>query len=320
MVRLWITLAVLLAIVTVLNSSWFRGWIGEQITNFFLWLCLNKAVYHLVRNVTLPAGDGTTQIDHVVVSRFGVFVIETKNMSGAIYGSEYDAKWIQAFGRRKHQFMNPLRQNYKHVMTLAEVTGLPQEKFIPVVLFVGSAKLKTREKLPPSVLSGGIIRFIVHQKQERLSFEEVQQVLATIGQERLQPSLKTQFQHVQHVRALKAQNALPRESRAFQQKAAPATSITTPPAVPVSRPQSPKLPPLAVQSKPSPMPPPLPSLPPLGLSPSPSIAAATASAAPICPRCGKVMVLRVASKGTTKGERFWGCPAYPQCRAIVSIT
>jgi len=43
---------------------------------------LDKNIYTLFKNVTLPTEDGTTQIDHVIVSRYGVFVIETKNMKG----------------------------------------------------------------------------------------------------------------------------------------------------------------------------------------------------------------------------------------------
>ncbi|MCP5461877.1 MAG: topoisomerase DNA-binding C4 zinc finger domain-containing protein [bacterium] len=35
---------------------------------------------------------------------------------------------------------------------------------------------------------------------------------------------------------------------------------------------------------------------------------------PICPRCGKSMVLRTARKGSNKGSQFWGCSNFPSCR------
>jgi len=35
---------------------------------------------------------------------------------------------------------------------------------------------------------------------------------------------------------------------------------------------------------------------------------------PICPTCGKIMVLRTARQGKTPGKQFWGCPIYPNCR------
>ena len=48
--------------------------------------------YHLLNHVTLRLKDGTTQIDHVLVSRFGVFVIESKDYKGWIFG---DASYRQ---------------------------------------------------------------------------------------------------------------------------------------------------------------------------------------------------------------------------------
>ena len=44
----------------------------------------------------------TTQIDHVVFSSYGIFVIETKNYSGWIFGQEHDRKWTQSFSRGKN--------------------------------------------------------------------------------------------------------------------------------------------------------------------------------------------------------------------------
>lgn len=41
---------------------------------------------------------------------------------------------------------------------------------------------------------------------------------------------------------------------------------------------------------------------------------------PTCPNCGSKMVLRTAQKGNNLGEKFWGCPNYPKCRAIIKIT
>lgn len=74
--------------------------------------------------MTLPTPDGTTQVDHVIVSRFGVFVIETKNHKGWVFGEERSRKWAQVIYRNKYQFLNPLRQNYKHLKAVQEVTGL----------------------------------------------------------------------------------------------------------------------------------------------------------------------------------------------------
>ena len=55
-----------------------RGWFGEQITALGMWLTLSKKTYWRFYDVIVPAEDGTTQIDHVLVSHYGIFVIETK--------------------------------------------------------------------------------------------------------------------------------------------------------------------------------------------------------------------------------------------------
>tara|TARA_B100000315_G_scaffold164806_1_gene153455 strand:- start:1671 stop:2195 length:525 start_codon:yes stop_codon:yes gene_type:complete len=65
----------------------FKGWFGEQKTEFNLWLSLDKELYRRFHNVIIPSNNGTTQVDHILVSPFGLFIVETKNRTGWIYGS-----------------------------------------------------------------------------------------------------------------------------------------------------------------------------------------------------------------------------------------
>jgi len=64
----------------IVKSPWFKGFLGEALVRIFDWLLLPLRVYQRVHNVTLQPPDGTTQIDHIFASRFGIFVVETKNM------------------------------------------------------------------------------------------------------------------------------------------------------------------------------------------------------------------------------------------------
>ncbi len=43
------------------------------------------------------------------------------------------------------------------------------------------------------------------------------------------------------------------------------------------------------------------------------------NAVPLCPKCAEAMVLRTASKGKNRGERFYGCPNFPRCRETIQI-
>lgn len=106
-------------------------------------LMLDKGTYHRVHNVTLPTRDGTTQIDHILVSCFGVFVLETKNMRGWIFGGEKQAQWTQKLYKHTLKFQNPLRQNFKHVKVIEATLQIPPDMIHSVVVFVGGSTFKT---------------------------------------------------------------------------------------------------------------------------------------------------------------------------------
>ena len=149
----------LIILVQALRSPWFKGHVGEWIVHLSARLLLPSNRYASFRNVTLPTPDGTTQIDHIFVSQFGVFVVETKNMKGWIFGSERQAQWTQKIYRQSYRFQNPLRQNYKHVRALAAALGISADCVHSVVVFVGDSTFKTT--MPPNVTAGiGFVRYI----------------------------------------------------------------------------------------------------------------------------------------------------------------
>lgn len=80
-----------------------------------------------------------TQLDHLVRLKNCILVIETKNMSGKIIGSNKSATWTQYLGRTKSTFQNPLRQNYKHKKAVEAVTSA-STPIRELVCFVGDAK------------------------------------------------------------------------------------------------------------------------------------------------------------------------------------
>lgn len=107
-----------LLFITIIKTSWFKGKVGEFWINTNVKMRLDEKVYRLIKNVTLPTDDGSTQIDHIVVSVYGIFVIETKNMKGWIFGGERQRTWTQKLFKESYKFQNPLFQNFKHTQTL----------------------------------------------------------------------------------------------------------------------------------------------------------------------------------------------------------
>ncbi len=97
-----------------------KGWLGERrVSHKLSWLPSNK--YQVINDVLLPTSYGTTQIDHIVVSIYGVFVIETKNYKGTISGGPNNETWTQNIYGNKYTMPNPIRQNRVHVAAVCEV-------------------------------------------------------------------------------------------------------------------------------------------------------------------------------------------------------
>lgn len=199
--QLWYVIPLLL-LMTIVKTPWFKGMIGEWLINLSIRLFLDKREYHLLNNVTLPLEQGTTQIDHVLVSRFGVFVIETKNMKGWIFGDPRHKRWTQQLFRRRHSFQNPLHQNYLHVMTLKSLLGLAEHQLHSIVYFIGDCAFKT--PMPDNVMNRGLIRFIKGKTTPVLTPAEVTRVIDTIQRGRLAANWQT---HKQHVAQLKARHS-----------------------------------------------------------------------------------------------------------------
>lgn len=190
---------VILALVSGLKSPRLRGAAGERRVRHAL-RKLPSEEYHLFNDVTLPTRRGTTQVDHVLLSRFGVFVIETKNMSGWIFGSADQAKWTQVLRRQKRQFQNPLRQNYAHVKAIEQILELPPSAVHSLVAFTGEARPKTL--LPDNVVWSGkaLLASIRSRQVEILTAHQVKNLAETLEAVRLPDTRKTQKDHVRQLR------------------------------------------------------------------------------------------------------------------------
>lgn len=160
----WIIVGLFL--LQLMQHRMIKGWLGEMWVNRGL-RQLAPLRYQVFHDLYLPRpdGKGTTQIDHVVISPHGIFVIETKNMRGWIFGNENERQWTQSIYRKKSRFQNPLHQNELHVKALELTLGLPRSSFHNIVFFFGDCTFKT--KLPSHVMNRNLIGFI-KGKQEQL--------------------------------------------------------------------------------------------------------------------------------------------------------
>ena len=138
-----------------------KGDVGEQIVKVAVLSKLDAAQYRHFSNLIIPALNGTTQIDNIVVSPFGVFVIEAKYFQGWIFGGAKQEKWTHTLSRfEKYAFPNPIRQNYGHIKALARLLRQPESRFHSVIVFAHrNCQLKT--ELPANVcLQHNFIEYI----------------------------------------------------------------------------------------------------------------------------------------------------------------
>jgi hypothetical protein len=156
--------------------------------------------YHLLNHVTLRLQGETTQIDHILVSRFGIFVVETKDYSGWIFAGSNDRYWTQVLYRAKFKFQNPLRQNYKHVCATRELLDfLPTDVIQSIVVFTGDAEFKTPIPIGVFTLTE-FLSYIESHTTQVISINRLQFCVGRLETCRLSTTKATDIEHAQALR------------------------------------------------------------------------------------------------------------------------
>ncbi len=116
------------------HMSRLKGLIGELSVRFAIGKT-KKGRQYVINNYMFLCGGKSVQIDHIVVNKNGVFVIETKNYSGKIYGTDRQRQWLQVSGKGKTQIYSPVLQNASHIYRLEQT--LPINVYLTsLVVFV----------------------------------------------------------------------------------------------------------------------------------------------------------------------------------------
>lgn len=179
------TTLIILAVVIwagALLLKWYRptliGRSGENFVSGKLFELGPK--YKVLDNLMLPSNGNmnTTQIDHVVISNFGIFVIETKSYSGWIFGNAHQQHWTQVIYRFKKKFYNPLRQNFAHIKAV-EALVRPAYPTVPIIGFVVFPSAEKLQVSGTDVVgqAGDIIRKIQNYTSPVLSDSEKETVV-----------------------------------------------------------------------------------------------------------------------------------------------
>lgn len=194
----FIVLLLLCLALSVLNS-WlhspkYKGRKGEERAHKVLEQLPDD--YTIIDDVVLVTNSGSTQIDHIVVSKFGVFVIEVKNYRGDIYGNDNREEWTQLivtdvqYSRSfknytyvtKNRFYNPVKQSEAHVYAVnKQLPEWPYLKVVPIVVFVGEAILKEVRSSCHVIYINELLDTILSYKTTYLSNEDVHKVVERLS-------------------------------------------------------------------------------------------------------------------------------------------
>ena len=184
-----------------------KGDVGEQIVKVAVLSKLDAAQYRHFSNLIIPAPNGTTQIDNIVVSPFGVFVIEAKYFQGWIFGGAKQEKWTHTLSRfEKYAFPNPIRQNYGHIKALARLLRQPESRFHSVIVFAHrNCQLKT--ELPANVcLQHNFIEYIQGFTKNIVDDAALARIHSVLQQPEWQATEDKKAAHVERLKAVQRLN------------------------------------------------------------------------------------------------------------------
>lgn len=191
---------ILFIVITFLKSPYFKGILGEKSILLLLNKTLDKSKYIILEDVTLEKNSDTTQIDLIVLSVYGIFVIEVKNYKGWIFGNKNQRQWTQIIYKEKHKFQNPIHQNHKHIKFIEELLKINDKKILKnLVVFVGDSQFKT--ELPKNVCRPkSLISYISTFNTPLISKFELNKYVRDIERLKLDRSRETNKRHLNNLK------------------------------------------------------------------------------------------------------------------------
>jgi len=174
-----------------------KGKYGEKQVEEKLNKYISKKGGFLINDVIIPGNnDKTSEIDHILFTNYGVFVIETKNLSGLILGKEDDPNWIQVLGNGnvRNRVYNPIMQNQTHVDRLNKILNI--DYIYNVVVFVQN---NTRAiKYNNVIKRSRLVRYLKSYQYKAFSDKEVTMLYEKIMKYKEHPIISKE-EHIRRI-------------------------------------------------------------------------------------------------------------------------
>ena len=198
-VGVFIFVCVVALLFVFLSTPFMKGKIGEWYVSLVLKALSKKHDCKVINDVIIISEGKSSQIDHILINKSGVYVIETKNYSGRIYGRGFDKQWTQvlAYGKVKKKLYSPLFQNKVHIYRLKEILGIDENIFSLVVFVKGNiGYIESDEVYTPMLMYKHICE---HIEDIKLSDEDIDNIYNKIIEFKTNPMM-TVKEHVEEIK------------------------------------------------------------------------------------------------------------------------
>lgn len=156
-----------------------KGWAGESLVRGVL-MSLPRDNYIVLNDLYFRGSDWSCQIDHLVLSRFGLFCIETKNYLGIIEGSYHEKYLLRIVLGKRYKTYSPIYQNYRHLQRLVEtfpVIKAHSRVLHSVICFMPGLKPRIKGSGAASIcIVQHLKKEIMKYKKPKLSLEECEEI------------------------------------------------------------------------------------------------------------------------------------------------
>lgn len=183
------------------NKSVRKGELGEY--KIDLQLSRLSPEYKVLDDVFIRNEKGYAQIDHVIVSVYGVFVIEVKNYSGIIIGGENEKYWLQEIRGVKKSFYSPIKQNRVHIIALKRLLrDYAFLNFVSIVTF--SRRSDLRVLSTEIVWDTDIYEVILKKSKKKVLVESDVQIIIGMIQKANITDVSIRQEHIDSIQRMKA--------------------------------------------------------------------------------------------------------------------
>ncbi len=141
---------------------------------------LNLKEYHVFSNVILKTDSGWARVDYIVVSKYGVFIVETKSRNGRINRNGEETQWTEVLNNNELSLQSPVKQTYLNTKGLADFLNIDHELVHPVIIF--GENYRYRKIMPDNILTNICAQHIRRETQRLLDEQEVERICRELNQ------------------------------------------------------------------------------------------------------------------------------------------